>query len=297
MMRKVFIILLVISVTRSKILSREKDKRLEDSCQLYNSEQPGECSILSECMDFFKKTTEITICGLYPFLDLSPRSIICCPKPEFKEFTSECVVKGTNEKGFYKIIKHCPRIAEEVEKGAPFPRVCDNEICRDMVCCPVGGLRRKNEVCYEYDDASYIIQTRIKQEDYCTINGVQGIYRKRCDCNSSPAIINQRICDFDFCKDIVCCPMTDVVLSFTNALENKKFVDIVGGSCVDELTGETGICRPDERCHDFSPRNRNSYTSCGFEFCVHFSCCVIPKFTSRSLQGLFSLFRDCILKS
>lgn len=286
MMRKVLVILLVISVTRaSKTINREIFKHLGDSCQLSNSENPGECRFLRDCIDYYKKTAKITVCGL----NRGRETIICCPQFEFKQFTSECVVRGTNENGFHKLIKHCPRIAEEVEYGAPFPRVCDYEICRDMVCCPVGGLRRKNEVCYEYDDASYTIQNRIKQEDYCTINRVQGMYRKRHDCNYSPAVMNQRICHYDFCENIVCCPMSDVVLSFTNALEDRQFVDIVGGSCVDKTTGEAGICKPDHRCYDFNPLNRNNYTSCGFEFCIHFSCCTFPKFTSRSLQGWFSL--------
>lgn len=277
----------------SKTITRERFKYLGDVCNLNNNnQQQGQCKFVSECVDYFKKSTEITICG-YDRKD----SIICCPQTqltEFRNFTSECVVKETNEKGFLKLIKHCPRIEREVSKGSPFPRVCEHEICRDMVCCPVGGLKRKNEVCFQYDDASYTIQNRIKHEDYCTINGAAGMYKDKAQCKSSPG--NQPACDYDFCKNIVCCPLQDVGPFFSNTLQNRKFVDIVGGSCIDERTGEQGICKPSERCHDFSLANRLKYTSCGFEFCLGLVCCPIPKFTSRSLQAC-EVYKSAVFES
>lgn len=297
-MNTFLIVLILISVDKAlggspKIINRERFKYLGDFCQLYDNQQQGECKFVTDCSDYFKNTTKITICGFD-----GNDSIICCPKTqtkvvlstnEYQELPSECLVKETNERGFHKLIEHCPRIQEEVRNGAPFPRICDYEVCRDMVCCPIGGLRRKSEVCFRYDNATYKIENRLNQEDYCTINGAKGIYKIKSDCNSTAAVLNQRVCDYDFCKGFVCCPMTDVVPIFSNSLETKVFVDIIGGSCVDEITGEAGICKPSERCHDFTQlvSTRRNYTSCGYEFCIELKCCPTPIFTSKSLQGLF----------
>lgn len=129
---------------------------LGDSCYLYDNNESGICKFATDCTDFFKTNRTIQICGFQ-----NTESIICCPNTnnilsyydspqdndefEYKELTSECIVPTTNEKGFHKFIEHCPRIAEEVRNGAPFPKICDYEICKDMVCCPVGGSKRKNE--------------------------------------------------------------------------------------------------------------------------------------------------------
>lgn len=129
---------------------------LGDSCSLSDNYESGICKFATDCTDFFKTNRSIQICGFQ-----YKESIICCPNSKnllsyydslqddgefvYKELVSECIVPTTNEKGFHKFIKHCPRIAEEVRNGAPFPKICDYEICKDMVCCPGGGLQRKNE--------------------------------------------------------------------------------------------------------------------------------------------------------
>lgn len=127
-------------------------KELDDQCDLPdNNEDDGICRLATDCIDYFKINKNIKICGFQ-----NKESIICCPnfinethqeKNKFyqQQFNPECLVDKTNEKGFYKLINHCPRIAEEVRNGAPFPRVCEYEVCKDLVCCPVGGLKRQNE--------------------------------------------------------------------------------------------------------------------------------------------------------
>lgn len=127
-------------------------KELGDLCKLPdNSEDHGVCKLATDCIDYFKVHKNIKICGFQ-----NKESIICCPsyvnktlfeedKFNHQQFNPECLVPKSNERGFYKLIEHCPRIAQEVHNGAPFPQVCKYDICKDMVCCPVGGLQRKNE--------------------------------------------------------------------------------------------------------------------------------------------------------
>lgn len=119
---------------------------LGDSCKIAETSTNGTCKLDTECSDYLNSNQTIEICGFQGL-----RSIICCPKIqekiefEYKEFNPECFLPKTNEKGFLKLIEFCPRIAEEVRNGALFPKVCDYEICRDLVCCPVGGSKRQNE--------------------------------------------------------------------------------------------------------------------------------------------------------
>lgn len=288
-MKKVLIILLIISVNKSvsgqsKYISRERFKQLGDSCTLANNKRPGKCKFVKDCSGHFKNTTHITICGFD-----RKDSIICCPQTEnkpkitqYKKFTPECFVQGTNENGFLKLIKHCPRIEEEIRNGAPFPTVCNYEICKDLVCCPVGGLKRKNEVCHQFDDVNYTIRNRIFHEEYCTANGKPGVYKGKYQCNKSSTEINQTLCDYDFCEDAVCCPFSDIK-AYTFSYDKTRFLNIIGGSCVDKITGEDGTCKTAVQCNEDRIVN---YTSCGFEFCTELICCPNKRLkTSKSLQG------------
>lgn len=140
------ILLCLDQITSFKYDTTSRILALGDSCIIKDTSQEGICKLDTDCSDYFNLNQTIQICGFQGM-----RSIICCPKIqkkinfEYKEFNPECFLPETNEKGFYKLIKFCPRIAEEVRNGAPFPKVCDHEICRDLVCCPVGGSKRKNE--------------------------------------------------------------------------------------------------------------------------------------------------------
>lgn len=111
-------------------------KELGDQCKLptNSKEEDGICKLATDCIDYFKVNKNIKICGFQ-----NRESIICCPsftnethqeKDTFnaQQFNPECIVDKTNEKGFYKLIKHCPRIAEEVRNGDLFPQ-CVNMKC------------------------------------------------------------------------------------------------------------------------------------------------------------------------
>lgn len=105
--------------------------------------------------------------------------------------------------------------------------------------------------------------------------------------------MNQRICDYDFCKDYICCPITDIKPTFINTEERTRYLNIIGGSCVDEKTGEAGVCKPLHRCHDLTslnPYNRVNYTTCGFDLCTKLICCPNQKLTTKSQQGWYRFF-------
>lgn len=272
---------------------------LGDSCNLSDNNESGICKFATDCSDFFSTNRTIKICGFQ-----NKESIICCPSSSnllsyydsiqddgefvYEELISECIVPTTKEKGFHKFIEHCPRIAEEVRNGAPFPKLCNYDICKDMVCCPVGGLKRKNEVCHNYDDISYNLYKRISFQPQCLINGKQGIVTFTFDCDSANELIksgkkNPRICDYKVCESFVCCPIENMSIRI-KAVDHSEFTysKIEAGSCIDEITGEDGICKTSKFCDVSKSRN---YTVCGYDSCNEFICCPIKRFTSKSLQG------------
>lgn len=107
-------------------------------------EKNGTCELISNCRAHFQKAPILRICGYENGVQ-----IICCPKidgvkmpKKLPQFDGMCTVSATNETGNFKLIKHCPRIESEVNAGAPFPRVCEYEVCRDVVCCPNDNKRR-----------------------------------------------------------------------------------------------------------------------------------------------------------
>lgn len=129
----------------------EEGTRIGQFCSLTEKNENGTCELISDCSAYFENSPIIKICG-YKDGD----QIICCPKIEtaskidgpemfigFKQFEDKCIVAKTNEKGFFKLIEHCPRIKSEVKAGAPFPRVCAYEVCRDMVCCPIDNKKHR----------------------------------------------------------------------------------------------------------------------------------------------------------
>lgn len=212
---------------------------------------------------------------------------------QFKKFTPECIVQGTNETGVYKLIKHCPRIKEEVQNGAPFPTVCNYEVCEDMVCCPIGGLKRTNEICNQYDDVSYAIRQRITQGNYCKINGKKsGLYTFAYHCNISNT--KEILCEYDFCVEEVCCPISDVIIQTKQY--NTKYHKLTGGSCVDKNTGEAGICKPEEQCDYISTNKTRTFSSCGFEFCTEFFCCPIQKSNTMSSKAC-QIYKEAVFES
>lgn len=120
-------------------------------CSLAEKNENGTCKLISDCKVYFENSPILKICG-----SVNGNQIICCPNIEtvskidgpatfngFKPFEDKCTVANTNEKGFLKLIEHCPRIKAEVKAGAPFPRICEYEVCRDMVCCPIDNKKQK----------------------------------------------------------------------------------------------------------------------------------------------------------
>lgn len=102
----------------------------------------GTCELISNCRAHFKNSPILRICG-----NENKIQIICCPKDakmdrikmfnKLPQFNEKCTAAKTNETGNLKLISHCPRIESEVQAGSPFPRVCEYELCKDMVCCPI----------------------------------------------------------------------------------------------------------------------------------------------------------------
>lgn len=129
----------------------ENGTRIGQQCSLAEQNEHGTCQLISDCRVYFENSPIIKICG-----NQNGDQIICCPKVEtaskidgpetfngFKQFEGKCTVAKTNEQGFLKLIEHCPRIKSEVKAGAPFPRVCGYEVCRDMVCCPIDNNKHR----------------------------------------------------------------------------------------------------------------------------------------------------------
>lgn len=279
----------------------ENGTKIGQLCSLAEKNVNGTCQLISDCSEYFEISPIIKICG-----SKNGDQIICCPietasqinGPEtftgFKQFEDKCTVAKTNEKGFLKLIEHCPRIKSEVKAGAPFPRVCNYEVCRDMVCCPIDDKKHKKfDVCNEYDNANYKLINRLVQQNQCRLNGEKGIYTDLDDCDSAKEMIKNgknitNVCEYSFCEDTVCCPIPKKTPIRRRAFvdSNFYFTKIVAGSCVDEITGEKGTCMPIGRCNPkYYIENTRNYTTCGHDYCNKFICCPTPNSKKKSLQG------------
>lgn len=68
------------------------------------------------------------------------------PASEYIRLELKCVVKKTGEPGLHRILEHCPALQRDVANGLEIPIICEEEFCRDLVCCPIEkGTDRKRE--------------------------------------------------------------------------------------------------------------------------------------------------------
>lgn len=54
-------------------------------------------------------------------------------KPGIIEEFEECLVERTNERGVLRFPQHCPDLVVDTTH----PRICQFEVCKDLVCCPI----------------------------------------------------------------------------------------------------------------------------------------------------------------
>lgn len=123
---------------------------INDTCTIKESEIAGVCLLDTDCEFYFHEYKYLNgpkpqICG---YRGLS--SVVCCPENltiKSSKFTetknrTECLVEETGENGVYKILEHCKTLSQFEKRRKSVTNVCDDQICRDLVCCPIRATHR-----------------------------------------------------------------------------------------------------------------------------------------------------------
>lgn len=216
---------------------------------------------------------------------------------DFIKYKSECqttkIENGTTVEvhGVHKILLQCWVIRFQVEAGLPYTKICDDdEVCRDLVCCPRKGSAEH----HEYEPVERYIYPRLLAADSCKIPGtdIQGIYKKKTECPENT--IEHKACRFDFCENFVCCPTKKKAVPVYKAEEGKclfdteeeRLTETVADSCGIGYFKRPGTCRPYFQCLPIKPLYKpdscsfNNVTSwmevpvCGYDDCgTPFVCC------------------------
>lgn len=73
---------------------------------------------------------------------------ITIPVSEYLRLPIECVVNKTGESGLHRLLEHCPALQRDITNGIEVPIICEEEFCRDLVCCPlaVDNNRRRQSI-------------------------------------------------------------------------------------------------------------------------------------------------------
>lgn len=217
---------------------------------------------------------------------------------DFIKYKSECqttkIENGTTIElqGFHRILLQCWIIRFDVEAGLPYTKICnDDEVCRDLVCCPSKVITSEVP---DYDPVDRYIYPRLIASDPCKIPGtdISGIYKRKSECPENT--IEHKVCRFDFCKNFVCCPIKKKVVPVYKAVEGKclfetieeRLTETVGDSCELKFSTKTATCRPYFQCiavkHLYNVdsctfRNITTWKEvpiCGYDDCgTPFVCC------------------------
>lgn len=165
----------VVICTRVTFLDEFQQLYLGDSCIVDETNQMGSCKLLENCPLAVRELQETelrvrpTICG-YQY----KMPIVCCPNTnviidkamilrdrvqpvsrmngtleplQIYNFKHFCPLSD-NMNGTVMYEKHCPESKVLLAKGMSLKRLCNYEICNDLVCCPIEQrprLRQGNE--------------------------------------------------------------------------------------------------------------------------------------------------------
>lgn len=123
---------------------------INDTCFIKKTEVTGICLMDTDCEFYFHEFKYLNgpkpqICG---YKGLS--SIVCWPislsfkSNKFSEVRkrTECVFDYTGENGVYKILEHCKTLTPYERSKKSITNTCDDQICRDLVCCPIRTTHR-----------------------------------------------------------------------------------------------------------------------------------------------------------
>lgn len=127
---------------------QEEKKIIGETCIVNTTSENGLCKLVEDCEQLLNAKSNL--CGTSNL-----KSVVCCPnkkeivqkkvKPlpvfkanaDYEEFPKECIVTKTGEKGIHKMLEHCPAIQQEIKDGIEQPIICEEDFCRDIVCCPI----------------------------------------------------------------------------------------------------------------------------------------------------------------
>lgn len=162
--------IVLVEATYSSIIFEDESFFSGSPCIEKSKNTTGICKPIHDCPELVQKlktksTWNTTVCGFE-----GNEQIICCPSSETKveieklnileitetpeitsfnelilNFTSQnddknfnCYDRVNKFEGVKKFRKHCPELSDLKPNSEVY---CDNDLCRDIVCCPVNPNR------------------------------------------------------------------------------------------------------------------------------------------------------------
>lgn len=154
-------------ITNEQQVKPEDNKIVGNSCIVNTTSENGTCKLVDDCELLVDAKSNLcdaskVCCPIKKqvFVErvemeedpqvlqdyLNSLTNITIPANEYIRLAIECVVKKTGEPGVHRILEHCPALQREVANGMEIPIICEEEFCRDLVCCPKEkGTNRKRE--------------------------------------------------------------------------------------------------------------------------------------------------------
>lgn len=135
----------------------------------------------------------------------------------FKEYNNGCKDDDGNYGNITKLYD-CPYAVLKFRKGNPPNQICPYTVCDNLICCPNEFCENNPKCKKEY--SKKIIDDRLTYFHECILfnNTNPGIYtyNNRCSAfynQTTQNISLPRSCDWEMCKDFVCCPKSNITPS------------------------------------------------------------------------------------
>lgn len=144
-----------VSVSDEIIDKQQINPIIGESCTVNTTSENGLCKLIKDCEELLDAKSNL--CGM-------EESVVCCPdkkkivlkkskpipmfstKDDYEEFPKECNVTKTGESGILKMLEHCPAVQQDIRDGIEQTIICEEDFCRDLVCCPIDKLSNRKRL-------------------------------------------------------------------------------------------------------------------------------------------------------
>lgn len=131
------------------------NKIIGTPCMVNTTSEKGLCKLVDDCellLDAKSNLCEsgIICCPLHKELLVEKKEVVSAeaqqayldsltplPASAYISLSANCIINQTGEPGVHRILEHCPILQKDLQNGIEVPIICEEDFCRDLVCCPI----------------------------------------------------------------------------------------------------------------------------------------------------------------